>query len=914
MIEENPDCRILCISEHWKSESQLKQLGITNFKLTSMFCRDEGKHGGTAVFVEKSASAKTRKKLNNLSVSGVFECAAAEVRISRTKIIIVVAIYRPPSGNVKVFFDKLELLLQTIFNEGKSIFLAGDFNIEMVQENQMRSEFVAILNTFNLYLCVLENTRITATSKSCIDNILTNSDLIEASVIENWASDHMAQRVLFEIPNEVIDMDTQYKRFFTENAKNKFLCELGRQNWADVYQSDSNNIDQQWSSFMNTFTPIFNQNFPLKLIQTKKQTKIKLTNPELSACKHKLDILLSLSRLSDKYKTEYRQTKKEYDNILKLSHINKYENKIRNSDNKMKCMWSITKEITGKAKGKSGIQIEGRADCIASSYNNFIHSIVPNMQKHLKKIPFSHSITKNCQSMFLNPVTPDEICELASQVKNKLSSGLDEIPSSIVKCSALILKDILSHLINSSFVNGKFPTELKTALIKPLYKKGDPQSFDSYRPISLLPSFSKLFELAMAKRIVDFMITNEIFSTSQHGFLKGKSTQTAIFDFSKRVLNFMENGKPAMGIFLDLSKAYDSLDIDLLMLKLEAYGVRGCALGWLSSFLEDRKQVVAIEKHSVYAKSNSLVNNIGIPQGSILGPTLFLIFINDLHFTAMKPDQYVISFADDTNLILGNTTAAKLIMDTKYLTEDILNWFTKNKLIINTDKTNVVYFKTKQSRRDSINEVEILNSTIKTVDNAKFLGIYINKNMDWSTHIEHLLGKLSSITYGIRVVGKYLNEKSLKILYFANLESIMRYGIIFWGRDSHVRSVFVAQKRCLRIVKRMDFRQSCRSVFRSSGIMTVYALYIFECLMFVSKNKSLFEEQHETGYFTRAEHLTYAQHRLQLSEKNPEYMCVKLYNKLPLSIKKINGCKRFKNEVKKLLLELEPYCIEDYLR
>ena len=199
------------------------------------------------------------------------------------------------------------------------------------------------------------------------------------------------------------------------------------------------------------------------------------------------------------------------------------------------------------------------------------------------------------------------------------------------------------------------------------------------------------------------------------------------------------------------------------------------------------------------------------------------------------------------------------------------------------------------------------------VDIAKILGIYINEQLDWSYHISyHLIKKLNSICYGIRTVRKYMNESSLKILYFANFESVLKYGILFWGKDSMMQNIFVVQKRLIRIIKNMNYLESCRSVFRKMGVMTSYAVYIYECLMFFIRYKDLFGNKTNHGYETRTVDYNYIAHRLTLTEKSPLYMCVKLFNVLPNQIKQINTIKKFKMEIKKLLINLEPYCMKDF--
>lgn len=911
MLQDHEDCRIMCISEHWKSEGQLENLGIRNFNLISAFCREEGKHGGSAIYVHKSVRAKKRPKLNKLSVCGIFECAVAECRIGEVNIVIV-AIYRPPPGDLKQFMEKTEQLMLNISRENKAIFFAGDFNIEVLKDCKVGYELVSLLNSFNLVQAITENTRVTAGSGSCIDNIFTSSDIADSSTIEYFISDHKAQKVIFETKMVGISGDSK-KRFFSQENKDNFLRCLRDQNWENVFNVNSNNVNKQWDSFISTFVRIFNQNFPLMPVKNKNPKPFK-SHPEVVNCKQRLNLLLTLSHHNDQYKDAYKTTKKEYDDLLKNIKIKNYENRISSSDNKMKCMWTITKEITGKNSHNNDVQLEGSPETVANDFNVFLVNIIPNIVQKLEISPYRCNITNNNQSMFIKPLTPEEVCKLAGEIKNKHSSGVDEIPTSLIKYCVEEIKYVLCFLINNSFKFGIYPSQLKTALIKPLYKKGNPQKMDSYRPVSLLPGFSKFFELAMCKRIVTFLNRCNLINKNQHGFIRGKSTQTAIYQFVQSVVNHFERGEAALGIFLDLSKAYDCLDRDILLEKMERYGIRGQALNWVGSYLQDRKQLVGIHKNGQLSKSKVLSNNYGIAQGSIMGPVLFVIFVNDLYLVADEPWQTIINYADDTNLLIGNRRSCQLVADSKFLTSNVSAWFNENRLILNSEKTNLVLFRTKQSNFDKMESLETLGNTLKVSENTKFLGVYIDENLDWSCHIGRLQKKLGSICYGVRVVGRYMSEKALRVLYFANFESRLKYGIIFWGRDSKVQNIFVAQKRVIRIIKKMDLGQSCRNTFRSLGVMTVHALYIYECLMFFYKNKnSLFQNPHINRHNTRSNHQMYPTHRLQMTEKSPGYMCLKLYNRLPVEIKRLTSQKMFKRELKKMLIQLEPYCLDDYL-
>lgn len=914
MIQNNPDCKFLCLTEHWKTEDQLKMLPIKEFNLCSCFCREEGEHGGVAVYVHKTIKSNCRKNLNEWSLPGVFECAVAECTLAECQIIIV-SLYRPPSGNVSSFFDKLEGFLTCSVDENKRMVIAGDFNIELLINKKLKAELESIMSSFNFTQVIKENTRITASSARCIDGVFVNFTPIKnSSIINAHISDHMAQKVTFILNKQESDKHI-YKRFFSEKNKTQFLTTIRNQDWSEIFCVDDKDVNKQWNMFVNSFKNIFNESFPL--CYTRKNFKFNkrkavMKTPEIIECKNRLDILLTLSNNKHEFKTTYNKTKREYENLLASVKKKQLDSRLATADNKNKCMWDICREITG-GKVNRDIQIEGNAEEIADRYNQYLTDVIQEVLKKMGNVTHVCQISGNNQSLFLAPTTPTEIQNLMKALNNKMSSGDDEIPTSIVKISISQTCTVLSHVVNNSLRYGIFPDRLKLALIKPLHKGGNKQELKNYRPISLLSSFSKIFEIIACNRIMNFFNRCDLFTHTQHGFLKGRSTQTAIFEFIQKIVGWLENGSLALGMFIDLSRAYDCIDHSVLYIKLEKYGVRGNALEWIKSYLSSRQQRVVVNKDGRSVKSGIIETRVGIPQGSIIGPVIFLIYINDLGDIVGDVNEGIINYADDTNLLVGGKSVPEVINAGRDLFHRANEWFMGNKLMLNTDKTNTIVFRTKQSHTDRPPTIPLDQGELETNSQTKFLGIILDEFLDWNPQTVYVGSKLNKICYGIRVVAKYVTTHTLRTLYFANFESVARYGIIFWGRSASMQSIFVIQKRVIRIIYGKKYRESCRGTFKSNRIMTIYALYIYESLLFFIKNRNRFEHTASThGYNTRTVDLYYPYHSLTLTEKCAHYMVIKFYNKLPDSIKRMQF-RDFKIHIKQMLVELEPYSINDYL-
>lgn len=901
------------VTEHWKTVEQLKTISINNYDLAGQWCIGENQHGGAAVYVRRGVKHIHRSELSKCSVQGEMECAVVECELHNRKYILV-SIYRPCNGNKEIFFDLLEGLLIAINKENKIIIIGGDFNIELREENRFRTELISIFDSFSLVKHISEDTRITHNTNSCIDNIFSNlTETVNSSIIFNHISDHSAQKICFKVE---VDKYVKYKqiRLYSNEAKQDFFNELGNQNWLNVFSFETDDVNGQWNCFFTIFSHIFEKYFPKKKIIVKNEnSKEKFyDDPKISQSKHRLDVLFCLSSHDVRYKTLYRDEKRKYDDILIQSRKEYYNNRILASDNKNKSMWNICKQIQGKISDGTECRIHGSPESISKKYNEFLITMVPNLLKHCHKSNF-HCDVKTDTSMYLKPFLPSEISDLSNKLKNKYSSGIDEIPINIVKLSIVYVKEVLCYIINNSFRFGIFPDQLKMSMIVPVFKSGDPGKLENYRPINLSNSFSKIFEIAMATRLIKYFNDCDLFSPTQHGYLGGRSAQTATFQLTTNILKFLEENKLVAGLFIDLSKAFDCINRDYMIKKLEQYGIVGSALSWFASYLSNRWQCVKITKCNETRFSEWLSNEFGVFQGSILGVILFLIYINDLSdVTNEVEDSEIINFADDTNILVAGQNTESLKERCSSLYSCVENWFSKNGLVINTSKTNVIVFRASNSKEKPA-EVSLNNQVNNTVENTKFLGIIIHEFLKWNTHINDLLRKLNRMIFAFRVVHKYINENVKKILYYANYESLLRYGIIFWGVSTSVQSVFISQKRILRIFLNMGYRDSCRGKFRSLGLLTVYGLYLHECLLYLHKNKVEFLRNNTNfAYNTRTANINYPQHKLSLTEKNPSYMCIKIFNSLPNDLKIIQNYRLFKSKTKTFLINLEPYNLGDY--
>lgn len=917
---------ILTITEHWQSEIQLDNLILQGYQLVSRFCRTTSLHGGSVIFVRKeimSHKFDEVKYIKNKSIERCMECSA----VCRNGDVCVITVYRPPDGDIQIFFESLEEVIAYAVGNFKFIFLTGDLNVDRLVPSMNNKILDDLFCSYGLKSLVDRPTRVITTvrgtSSTSIDYMVTNlPGGCRLSVLDAGVSDHLAQYLTCIIPEGSSDMEQGYR--WQRRINDRTICEFQYHFRRETVHFDSRmTVDEAFCVFWNHFSWCFQVSHPTRKIKDSKgissKYKFKPTPQAIDLSKQLKELnWIKKITVDPGLHINYKNLKKKLTTRIETEKREFYANIIHFAGNKNKQLWELINEKMNKRKAMhtciqlrvdDSILTEKKLICDVFGHyfaNEAKHQVSQKFPNKTDKCTVS---TRSTNTMFFHPITNFEVEDIIHGMNNKKSVGLDEVPIRLLKACCSDVSPYLSEIINISVTQGIFPTFLKKSKTVPVFKKGNKEDVQNYRPITVVSPISKVIEKAMYLRLISFLDDNKILTSCQHGFRRGLSTETAIAEMVQYIYDRIDKGYSVVGLFFDLSKAFDTLDPTYLKEKLEALGIRGPINEWLVSYVKHRQLIVKMED----AQSEVYDVELGTPQGGTLGSQLFLLYVNDLpeHITVGR----VFLYADDTTILVESRDGGELTGLMTRAVREFSGWCEKNRLIINLSKTVCVEF-TGPSRvrllRDSLGFDDI---ELPLSDDCRFLGIQIDGGLDWGLQVDGVCARLHKSFFAISSLKKILNADDLVSVYYATFHSILSYGIVGWGQAVQINRVFILQKRVIRRIFGLARMDSCRPSFRAAGILTVASIYLLKVLIRThaeSMRGQLKKGRDVHSHDTRnknnivTERFYHSYHK-----RSPGHFGSRIYNMLSTDLRKL-PLETFKKKLKLCLLEHCFYTVREF--
>ena len=775
--------------------------------------------------------------------------------------------YRSPSTSPLKFIEEMETRLKLLSkHKNKHIIFTSDSNIDLLnyEHSEPVSRLVDLYTQYGFVPVISRPTHFSHIGQkpTLIDHIFSNCcDRITSSgILTNPVADHLGIYITLLIdsdrPNSKFSKTDKTvhmnRRDMSKDNLDKFKEKLRQTDWNDII--DSTNAQTKFEKFSNVYTKIYDSCFP-KLGNSRGKNRCKNSKPWIlpwlsGACSRK-------NKAYNKYikcpslenKSKYQKLKKFTEKHIKKAKLQYYTDYFKKYASDGRKQWQMINSLLNRNQSKHKVnkiitehKTLTKNSEIASAFNTYFTNIASTLKSELYSQTNSTVRTTTdpqrrvTEDMKLIDCSPIEISEIIKTFKNKATS---DTAVQALKHTNQIVSPIICNIITASFEQGIFPSELKLAKVIPLHKSGSRSELSNYRPISLLPLFSKIYEKAMHKRLYHHLEQNNSIFNAQFGFRAGHSCEHALLTAQNSILSTLNKKEVAVLLLIDFSKAFDMVDHKILLNKLEHYGVRSNLLQWFKSYLTDRRQFVKVNE----TESSTLNLSHGVPQGSILGPLLFIIYINDMPQISNLA-QFIL-YADDANIIVTGKNLREIEQTISILIPLLLDWIFCNGLKLNIKKTKYLIFSNCSTH--DIN-ITISNTKIERKTSERFLGVIMDENLNWNAHRAALATKISrnaAIMFKLRGT---IPQKILRTLYFSFIQSHLCFCPSVWGlgsRNSLVK-IFSAQKKAIRGIiagysnyyynnDTGEIPTHTKTIFNKYEILTVHNLILLQTMTTMSK-------------------------------------------------------------------------------
>ena len=842
LIQTQNPC-ILGLSETFLNDNiDDNLLHVANYSLERRDRRGQ-EGGGVLCFIKNSISYVRRTDLEPDDMEIIW----IEIIHEYSKNILVSFIYRTPSTTVD-WFPKFSTVLDNIFTENKEVIILGDMNIDLLHHmthktnrgqpphNHKVKKLLQILRDNNLSQIIDKPTRVTQDSKTLIDHIYVShsSNIIHKSVPTFSVSDHYPVCVTRKISK--LKSDSSHTVISYRSTKHfhldTFMGDLFNAPWNDINKFTS--PDDALALWNNIFNTILNKHMPIKQKRVKHQISPPWMNSTIRNAMAFRDKLKKMKNFS-----LYKIWRNKVCNLIKYAKRNFYINALNKNKRTPKELWNHLKQVCPNKVDKfpSLLLVDDQyinerseiVDTLNKRYCNIANIYLPNKHFNLhhettsKISEFVNSKIQTDNKFSIPLVTSEFVRKQLNSMNTSKATGTDGFSASILKLASPAIVASITKICNMSLISGNFPSQWKEARVLPLYKGGNKANSSNYRPISVLPILSKIIEKHVYNSLYDFLQEHNLLLKSQYGFRKNHSCQEALIALTEHIYQSIHDGKFVGVVQLDLSKAFDLVNHRLLLEKLKLYKFDDHSISWFSSYLNDRTQCVYIKE----TKSSPGQISSGVPQGSILGPLLFLLYINDLPLFVSHCIDLL--YADDTTLLSIGQSIKDIELSLTSDVENIERWCNHNDMVLSIPKSSCMLLSTRQkllhSHEEQSLKIKIGDSKIiPFVENSKILGVHFDQFISWHKQTDSIKSKINKNLYLLKQIKTFLPHVSRVLFYNSYILPTFDYCSLVWGNCSaeNLDKLLKLQKKSVRLildVNHNDYNTRSADLFDKLGWM-----------------------------------------------------------------------------------------------
>ena len=752
---------IICLSETWFDQSvPLEAIVPKGYKIirkdrSDLFKKKynkskDGRGGGVAVMYKNSLKIVERKDLNDPVEDFLW------VQVKSSVSFLLGILYRPDYSKLFTENSNFEDHLQRVLEISKNVVITGDFNVDLFQDNSSETKNLkSMLHTYGFKQHLKKPTRICPTTfkKSLLDHFWTLNEQVIVKNADTFVgiSDHFGTYLQLNLKKPKNIKKKIKFRSFKKYKSDMFNADLK----AALDSSDlkthieNKDVNKATDLLVKIITNTANSHAPLieRKIAAERPDPPWYTPELCDAIQNKNEVLTDFLKTRDlSLKLRLKLESKKVARMKRIQKRSYIVDKIEEYKTDISKLWKLLNFLSGRQKSER-VTPECLSQEKVDAHNKFFATVGVTVQEKLGGLAGDGSAPEGCKSspigspklqFHFKKESEKNVAKLFDKLKNNVATGIDTLNAKIIKDSKSSILQYLTELINLSFETGVFPDSMKIAIISPIFKEGDPDDITNYRPISVLPILSKLFERAAANQIVDFLEKNNIISNRQHAYRKSHSTETCLFELLNNIYKNLDEKLYVAVAKLDLSKAFDSISHDLLLLKMQKLGLENTSLKWIKSYLSDRKQITQFKD---FTSTTEKIKS-GVPQGSILGPLLFLCYVNDLPNVFEKKCE-MLSYADDTQLLVTARTKDELKNKLENALNSAQNWYSKNLMLNNIGKTEFVVFSPYDKSESLQCEFFCNNKKITIISEPaiEILGVFLDSNLKFTKQINRIKKK-----------------------------------------------------------------------------------------------------------------------------------------------------------------------------